>query len=90
MSLTIDDKKFITDTIGFKLDLKLGEQEQKFEALVTKFKDEFYTKIDPILKEVTASREERVMAAAQHRRNQDRIESLERLHPKGKHALASS
>jgi hypothetical protein len=82
MTLTNTDKTWIEDL--------LDKQELKFENKITEFKDEFYTKIDPILKEVTASREERVIAAAQHRRNQDRIESLEKLHPKGKHLLTAS
>ncbi|HKC04466.1 MAG TPA: hypothetical protein VKC54_01195 [Patescibacteria group bacterium] len=51
MSLTVSDRKFISDTIDLKLDLKLEEQEERFETLITEFKDDFYTKIDPILKE---------------------------------------
>ena len=85
MALTKGDKRFISETIDQRLDLKLGEQEEKFEAKITEFKDEFYTKIDPILKEVVASREDRVLAAEQHRRNEDRIEKLEKIHPQGKH-----
>lgn len=80
MALTKTDKNWIEDI--------MDKQEQKFEAKVAEFKDDFYTKIDPILKEVIASREERTIAAEQHRRNQDRIEALEEIHPKGKH-LAS-
>lgn len=89
MALTQSDKEFIEQTIDQKLDkkltLRLDEQEQKFETKLTEFRDDFYTKIDPILKEVTASREERTIAAEQHRRNQDRIEKLEKIHPQGKH-----
>lgn len=77
MILTNDDKVFIENL--------LDKQEQKFEATVTKFKDEFYTKIDPVLKEVVASREDRVIGAEQHRRNQNRIEKLEKIHPQGTH-----
>jgi len=55
----------------------LDNQEQKFEAKITEFKDEFFTKIDPILKEVVASREEREILS-QHSKNQtDRIEKIE-------------
>ncbi len=77
MTLTKNDKVFIENA--------LDKQELKFEAKITKFKDEFYTKIDPILKEVVASREDRTIGAEQHLRNQDRIEELEKIHPKGKH-----
>ena len=55
----------------------MDDQEQKFEAKITEFKDEFFTKIDPILKEVVASREEREILS-QHSKNQtDRIEKIE-------------
>ncbi len=81
MALTKKDKEFITGLLLENLD----SQEQKFEAKITEFKDEFYTKIDPILKEVVASREDRIMGAEQHRRNQDRIEKLEEIHPQNKH-----
>ena len=55
----------------------MDNQEQKFEAKITEFKDEFFTKIDPILKEAVASREEREILS-QHSKNQtDRIEKIE-------------
>lgn len=88
MALTKNDKNYIEKVLDQKLDQKLDEQEQKFEAKLTEFRDDFYTKIDPILKEVTASREERTIAAEQHRRNQNRIEKLEKIHPKNKHSFA--
>lgn len=84
MSLTRDDKKFILSAI----DQKLEEQEQQFESKIVEVKDDFYTKIDPILKEVVASREDREIRAEQHLRNQDRIEKLEKIHPQGKHLTA--
>jgi hypothetical protein len=77
MTLTNGDKEFIANL--------LDNQELKFEAKITEFKDEFYTKIDPILKEVVASREDRLMGAEQHLRNEKRIEKLEKIHPQGKH-----
>jgi len=69
----------------FDLNRALENQEDKFEVKITEFKDEFYTRIDPILKEVVASREDRTIGAEQHRRNEDRIEKLEKIHPQGKH-----
>jgi hypothetical protein len=92
MTLTKSDKKFIENTVDQKLDekltSKLDEQEQKFEAKLTEFRDDFYTKIDPILKEVVASREDRLMGSEQHHRNEDRIEKLEKIHPGGRHLAA--
>jgi len=95
MPLTKSDKQDIEGILTkglvrqeFKFENKLDDIEQKFEAKLTKFRDGFYTKIDPILKEVKTNHEERVIAAAQHRRNQDRIEALEEIHPQGKHVFA--
>ena len=99
MALTKDDKKYIETTISNKLNQKLDEQELrfenkltdielKFEDKLTEFKSEFFEKIDPILKEVTAGREERTLQASQISDHEDRIEKLENIHPKGRH-LAS-
>lgn len=89
-TLTQADVDFLKNTFATKSDLdnSLDKQEQKFEAKITEFKDEFYIKIDPILKEVMASREDRLMGSEQHLRNKDRIEKLEAIHPKGKHLVA--
>lgn len=103
MTLTKNDKTFIETLLTkqeskfenalskqeFKFENKLDEIEQKFEAKLTEFRDDFYTKIDPILKEVTASREDRTIGAEQHRRNEERIEKLEKIHPQGKHSPAT-
>ena len=73
MALTKTDKIWVKNVLEDALD----DQEQKFEAKITEFKDEFFTKIDPILKEVVASREEREILS-QHSKNQtDRIEKIE-------------
>jgi len=92
MSLTNSDKtwlKGVANSQEAKFENKIDELEQKFENKLTEFRDNFYTKIDPILKEVQASREDREIGAEQHKRNQDRIESLEKLHPQGKHFQAA-
>jgi hypothetical protein len=72
-----------------KIDLEnaLDKQEQKFENKMTEFRDKFYTKIDPILKEVTANRQERATSTEQHRRNEKRIEKLEKIHPHSQHIV---
>ena len=66
------------------LDVKLDEQEQQFEGKLTEFKSEFFDKIDPVLKEVTASREERTLQSDRISNHEDRIEKLEKIHPQGK------
>ena len=76
MTLTISDKTWIKNVLEDALD----DQEQKFEAKLTEFKSDFFNKIDPILKEVTTAREERPLI-------ENRIETLEEIHPKGKHVL---
>ena len=83
-------KKELRDIFPTKYDLNvsLDKLETKFEEIVTKFKDKFYTKIDPILKEVVVSREDRLMGSEQHLRNKGRIEKLEKIHSQSKHLTA--
>jgi len=57
---------------------ELGNQEQKFEEKISEVKSDFIEKIDPILKEIVTSREERPLI-------ENRIEELEKLHPEGEH-----
>ncbi len=47
MALTKGDKNYISSLLEQKLTEKLDDQEQKFEAKLTEFRDDFYTKIDP-------------------------------------------
>ena len=60
---------------------QMVELEDKFERHVTKLKSDFVDKIDPILKEVTTSREERPIIAKRQTDHEDRIENLEKIHP---------
>lgn len=65
-----------------KIEGMLETQEEKYEKKIDEFKNEFYERIDPILKEVTATREERPLI-------ENRLEKLEKIHPKGKHTFSS-
>lgn len=65
-------RKVVREEIDEALDEKL---DQKFFD----FKSELFTKIDPILKEVVASREERVITASQLSNHDDRITKLEQV-----------
>ncbi len=75
MSLTKGDLNQVRSIVAEELDDKLDNK-------LTKLKSEFFERLDPILKEVTTAREERPLV-------ENRIEALEEIHPKGKHAPAS-
>lgn len=56
--------------------------DEKLDEKLTQLKSDIFDRIDPILKEVTTAREERPLI-------ENRLEKLEEIHPKGKHAPAS-
>lgn len=82
MALTPSDKKWIVGTVEAALDRKLdsalADQEQKFEAKIIEVKNDFYNKIDPILKEVIAAQQEREIVAHRLSDHEDRIEKVEK------------
>jgi len=57
---------------------KMEELEEKFEKVVEKHKSDIIDKIDPILKEVTANREERAIVSNKLSKHSDRIERIEK------------
>ena len=57
------------------------------KADLQQFKSDFFDKIDPVLKEIMDNREERTILAHRQSDHTDRIESLEEIHPKGKHPI---
>lgn len=65
------------DNIGKEFESKLDSVEQKFEDKLVEFKSDFFEKVDPVLKEVTVSREERTVSSEQIRRHEDRITVIE-------------
>ena len=69
---------------------KMEELEVKFEKKITEAKSDFLEKIEPILAEVKTKREERPLVANRLSNHSDRIETLEKIHPKGTHILATS
>ena len=58
------------------------------KADLQQFKSDFFDKIDPVLKEIVDSREERTILAHRQSDHTDRIEVLEKIHPQGKHLTA--
>ena len=82
MALTKGDLRQIGQLLDRKMDDKLNNQEDRFERRLEEFRSDFFEKIDPVLKEVMASREERALI-------ENRLEKLESIHPEGKHSAAS-
>lgn len=71
-----------------KLEEKLGENfEQRFRNMPTK--DEFYEKMDEVMGEPRALRDEVTILGHRGSEHADRIEVLEGLHPGGKHQLSA-
>ena len=58
--------------------------EDKIKDLPTK--DEMFTRMDAIMGELKAIREEMIIVSHKALKNTDRIESIENIHPQGKHA----
>lgn len=75
MTLTKNDLNQVRSIVAEELDDKLDNK-------LTKLKSDFFERVDPILKEVTTAREERPLI-------ENRLEALENIHPKGKHASVS-
>lgn len=80
-------KRFLTEKDIDYLEQRLKETfitQEKFK----KFRSELFGKLDEILKEVLANREE--MEILDHRsvNHEDRLTSLEKIHPAGQHASA--
>ena|SRR3990167_4520811 len=77
-SLKTDVHVLKTDVSGLRRENgSLGDRIDGFREEMRKWRDDFYTKIDPILKEVKDSREERAILSHQVSDNSDRIEKLE-------------
>jgi hypothetical protein len=70
------------------LDVRLDQQKDDIIDEFKKFRSDFYVKIDPILKEVTAKSKERTVQADQIKRHEDRIEALEKCCPQNGHLVA--
>src|SRR3989344_6076983 len=70
-------RKLTQQDMDAKLTIQRDQIREDTEELMKKYTSELLTAIDPILKEVSASREERTVAAHQTLRNTKRIEKLE-------------
>ena len=62
---------------------QIDEVKEQIRGLPTK--DEFYTKMDEVVGELQAMREENTIGSHQISDHEDRIENLENIHPQGQH-----
>ncbi len=77
MTLTEKDIDEIKQIVDEKLD-------EKIKILPTK--DEFFSKMDEVVGELKTIREEQTILTHKTSGHEDRIVSLEKIHPNGKHA----
>lgn len=79
MPLTSRDLKQISDVVERKLEEKLEEKlDEKLEEKFSQFRDELYTKIDPVLEEVMANRDERTIISHHVSDHGDRLDDHEK------------
>ncbi|OGG22412.1 hypothetical protein A3B48_01310 [Candidatus Gottesmanbacteria bacterium RIFCSPLOWO2_01_FULL_40_10] len=74
---------------GADIDYLEKRFEEKFPTKdeFNKFKDNIFTKLDKILKEVTNSREEQIIIAHRISDHGEKLEILEKAHSQGKHSI---
>lgn len=83
--LTKKDLAAIEELIDRRLEEKLEEKfEEKLKYLPTK--NEFYTKMDEVMGELKSMREEFTLTVPKISGYEERISTLEEIHPEGKHA----
>ena len=82
MTLNKNDLTLIDKRLELQKEEILEEIDEKLDEKLTNLKSEFFERIDPILKEVVTAREERPLIV-------NRLEKLERIHPRGKRPLTS-
>lgn len=62
------------------------EKLERIEIAFQKFRNDIINHIDHFVGEIKTYREEQTINAGQHQRFDDRLETLEKIHPQGKHA----
>jgi len=68
----------IKTAVSLVITTELSQQEEKYEKKLEEFKSEFFDRVDPILKEVVASREERTIMAHYITELRGRVEKIEK------------
>jgi 3-dehydroquinate dehydratase len=77
MTLTQKDIELLEDSFATK---------EYLNQKLTELKSDLLNKLDSILKEILASRDEQTILAHRVSNHEDRLEKLEEIHPQGKHA----
>lgn len=84
------DKKFITKDELVALEIRsnyvIDDLREKIRLLPTR--DEFLTKMDEVMGELQASREEQTILSYRVSKHSDDIEELQNIHPKNAHQFA--
>jgi predicted nuclease with TOPRIM domain len=68
----------IKTAVSLVITTELSQQKEKYEKKLEEFKSEFFDRVDPILKEVVANREERTIMAHYITEFRDRVEKIEK------------
>lgn len=64
----------------------LEKLDQKIDTTFRKYRDDVLTKMDEVVGELKTTREEQSAELMLHEELEERVENLESIHPKGKHA----
>jgi hypothetical protein len=64
MSLTDTDLRRIGELIDVKLEHQFAEKTALIQEEMRLWRDEFYNKVDPLLKKIVVSREEKVISGS--------------------------
>lgn len=82
MTFNNSDEKVIRRIVKEEVKDQFTQFNDTMDLKLQNLKSDIFDRIDPILKEVGTSREERPLL-------ENRVEALEEIHPKGKHVLTS-
>jgi len=91
MVLVKKDIQLLKGIFATKDDLKRFATKDDLKRFATKddlkeLKNDLFNKLDSFLKEIIASRDEQTVIAHQISGHEDRLEKLEKIHPRGRHA----
>ena len=79
----------LTDVIDQRFEIltkNLTEKiDEKFDENFTKYRDDVLTKMDKAIAEMKKNNEEIAVHSGQHAQINDRLETLDKIHPDGKH-----
>lgn len=83
-AVTKKDLQDLENKIDVKMDIKLNHLKNELIDEMRQWRDDFYTKIDPLLKEIMTAREDREITTfhlGDHRKRIDKLENKVFSHP---------